>query len=115
MGLNFSGLVFDAANAKTLAGFWAAALGGEVGAGATEEYAEVSANLIPDGIAFNLVPEGKSAKNRLHIDLRPDGTSKADEVARLEGLGAKRADVGQGPEVSWIVLVDPEGNEFCVL
>jgi hypothetical protein len=58
------------------------------------------------------VPEGKSGKNRLHIDLNPD--DQGAEVARLEALGASRLDIGQG-EVSWVVMADPEGNEFCVL
>jgi hypothetical protein len=58
-------------------------------------------------------PERKSDKNRLHLDLRP--ADQAAEVARLEGLGARRVEVGQGAEVSWVVLADPDGNEFCVL
>lgn len=61
------------------------------------------------------VPEGKSIKNRLHLDLRADGSSTEDELQRLLDLGARRVDVGQGPEVSWVVLADPEGNEFCLL
>jgi hypothetical protein len=56
---------------------------------------------------------GKTGKNRLHLDLRPE--DQAAEVARLEALGASRANVGQGPEVSWVVMADPDGNEFCVL
>src|SRR5262249_48816011 len=55
----------------------------------------------------------KAVKNRVHLDLRP--ADQAAEVARLEGLGARRADVGQGTEASWVVLADPDGNEFCVL
>jgi hypothetical protein len=57
-------------------------------------------------------PEGKVVKNRLHLDLRP--VDQAAEVARLEALGARRVDVGQG-EVSWVVMSDPDGNEFDVL
>ena len=68
--------------------------------------------IVPD-ILFLRVPEGKSVKNRLHLDLRP--VDQAAEVARLEGLGAKRLSVGQGPDATWVVLADPEGNEFCVL
>jgi hypothetical protein len=52
-------------------------------------------------------------KDRLHLDFRP-GDQDA-EVARLLGLGARRVDIGQGDDVSWVVLADPEGNEFCVL
>jgi hypothetical protein len=66
----------------------------------------------PD-LLFLRVPEGKAAKNRLHLDLRPE--DQAAEVTRLEELGARRADVGQGSEVSWVVMADPDGNEFCVL
>ena len=70
-----------------------------------------------DGVAPDLlflrVPEAKAVKNRLHLDLRPE--DQLAEVARLEGLGARRADVGQGAEVSWVVMADPDGNEFCVL
>lgn len=65
------------------------------------------------GLIFVPVPEPKSVKNRLHIDLNPH--DRDVEVERLIGLGAKRVDVGQGPEVTWVVLADPEGNEFCVL
>jgi predicted enzyme related to lactoylglutathione lyase len=65
------------------------------------------------GLVFVPVSEGKSVKNRLHIDLAPD--DRDAEVERIIGLGATRADVGQGEDVSWVVLADPEGNEFCVL
>jgi hypothetical protein len=75
--------------------------------------------VVPD-ILFLQVPDDKVGFNRLHLDLRPTGASpdqaadQAAEVARLEALGATRVDVGQG-EVSWVVMADPEGNEFCVL
>ncbi|WP_423213638.1 VOC family protein [Pseudonocardia sediminis] len=58
--------------------------------------------------------EDKTVKNRLHIDVNPTDREQADEVRRLLDLGARRADVGQG-DASWVVLLDPEGNEFCVL
>ncbi len=68
------------------------------------------------GLIFVPVPEGKATKNRLHIDLAPSPDAGQDaEVRRLEGLGARRVDVGQPGTVSWIVMADPEGNEFCVL
>jgi predicted enzyme related to lactoylglutathione lyase len=66
----------------------------------------------PD-ILFLRVPEGKTVKNRLHLDLRPD--DQAVEVARLLALGATHADVGQPDDSSFTVLRDPDGNEFCVL
>ena len=65
-------------------------------------------------LLFVPVPEAKSGKNRLHLDLTPIDSSQADEVARLEALGARRVDIGQG-QTKWVVLADPEGNEFCVL
>lgn len=64
-------------------------------------------------IVFGIVPERKTVKNRVHIDVSPIG-SQAEEVERLLALGATRADVGQG-DATWVVLRDPEGNEFCVL
>jgi hypothetical protein len=64
------------------------------------------------GLLFVRVPETKTVKNRLHLDFSPDDRDL--EVDRLLALGAARVDVGQG-ERSWIVLADPEGNEFCVL
>ena len=64
------------------------------------------------GLIFESIREQKRGKNRLHLDLRPDDQDA--EVGRLVRLGASRVDVGQG-DVSWVVLADPEGNEFCVL
>ena len=69
------------------------------------------ADQIP-GLLFLPVDDAKQGHNRLHLDLRPDDHDA--EVERLVALGATRADVGQG-DVSWVVLADPEGNEFCVL
>ncbi len=63
-------------------------------------------------LLFVKAPELKTIKNRLHFDLRPEDLSA--EVARLEGMGATHADVGQGDDVPWVVMADPEGNEFCV-
>ncbi len=59
------------------------------------------------------VPERKTVKNRLHFDLRADGIATSQELQRLLSLGARRVDVGQQPDVSWVVLSDPEGNEFA--
>jgi len=67
------------------------------------------------GIDVLAVPEAKTLKNRLHLDLRADGVSTEEELARLLDLGARRTDVGQPADVPWIVLADPEGNEFCLL
>ena len=67
---------------------------------------------MPD-LVFLLVPDDRVAKNRVHLDLRP--SDQYAEVERLIGLGASHVDVGQSSEVTWVVLADPEGNEFCVL
>ena len=62
------------------------------------------------------VDEPKAVKNRLHLDLAPHTSDDRDaEIARLKALGATEVDVGQGPEATWTVLADPQGNEFCVL
>ena len=61
------------------------------------------------------VPEEKVAKNRIHFDVSPVDRSQDEEVERILALGATHADVGQTGEESWVVLADPEGNEFCVL
>jgi hypothetical protein len=61
------------------------------------------------------VPEGKTVKNRLHLDVNPTDREQDEEVRRLLDLGARYADVGQTGDESWVVLADPEGNEFCVL
>ncbi len=61
------------------------------------------------------VAERKNVKNRLHFDLRADGVATSEELERLLSLGARRVDVGQRSDASWVVLSDPEGNEFCLL
>ncbi|MEU4537286.1 VOC family protein [Streptosporangium sp. NPDC023825] len=55
------------------------------------------------------------ASRRLHLDVSPIDGSTDDEVTGLLGLGAIKRDVGQGPDRSWVVMADPEGNEFCIL
>jgi predicted enzyme related to lactoylglutathione lyase len=65
-------------------------------------------------LVFVPVPEAKTVKNRLHIDVNPSGCDQAEELERLRSLGARPVDVGQG-QVPWVVLADPEGNEFCLL
>ena len=71
---------------------------------------------VPPGLVFVPVPEGKAVKNRLHLDLAPHTTDDRDaEIARLVAAGATRVDVGQEDGATWVVLADPEGNEFCVL
>jgi hypothetical protein len=69
----------------------------------------------PPILTFVPVPEPKTVKDRIHLDLNPSGCDQAEELERLLAIGARRADVGQGDDVTWIVLEDPEGNEFCLL
>jgi predicted enzyme related to lactoylglutathione lyase len=64
-------------------------------------------------LLFQPVPESKTVKNRLHLDIAPTEIGQQDEVERLTALGAKV--ISQAPDQHWIVLADPEGNEFCVL
>ena len=105
-------VVVDCADPHKVADFWAAVLDYKVIYGAPDEVVIAKDEHTYPGLVFGIVPEGKSVKNRLHIDLNPD--DQAAEVTRLEALGATRADIGQG-EVSWVVMQDIEGNEFCVL
>jgi len=65
-------------------------------------------------LVFARVPEKKLGKNRVHIDICPVGADQLEELQRLTSLGAVPVDVGQGDQ-SWVVLADPEGNEFCLL
>jgi predicted enzyme related to lactoylglutathione lyase len=105
--------VIDATDPPRLARWWAEALGYQI---TYEKPDEVEIRREPDqlpGLIFVPVPEAKSGKNRLHIDLRPDDQDA--EVERLVDMGARHVDVGQPPDVAWVVLADPEGNEFCVL
>ncbi|MGX1910859.1 VOC family protein [Streptomyces phaeochromogenes] len=91
---------------------WAEALGWVAVHSSDEEF---EIRQTPDrlpGMDFVRIDESKKVKSRLHLDFRPD--DQAAEVARLEAHGAKRVDIGQG-EQSWVVMADPEGNEFCVL
>jgi catechol 2,3-dioxygenase-like lactoylglutathione lyase family enzyme len=111
-------LCFDTADPDRIAQFWAAALGWRITYREPKEYVlEPPAGSAEDGVVPDLlflrVPEGKAVKNRLHLDLRPD--DQAAEVRRLEELGASRVSVGQGSGVSWVVMADPDGNEFDVL
>ncbi len=130
----FTEIVIDCERPKTLAEFWCSVLGyrildeldeednlveiGPPDVSTENDWAEWTARLrrepSPPTIVFIVVPEGKTTKNRLHIDVSPVDTSPAEEVERLIALGATKADIGQG-DVHWTVMRDPEGNEFCVL
>jgi hypothetical protein len=113
MASRFYHLVIDAHGPRKLAAFWASVLGQRILFEADDGVIVGADQHTYPGLCFLPVPEEKAGKNRLHIDLDPD--DQQAEVERLIGLGARRVDIGQGPDVSWTVLADPEGNEFCVL
>ena len=116
-------VVIDCHRPRELAEFWAAVLGYEV-IDEGEDFAEIGswqptveavrAQVMPPTLMFIRVPESKTVKNRLHLDVSPVDRAQADEVERILALGARHVDIGQG-EQTWVVLADPEGNEFCVL
>jgi hypothetical protein len=109
-------IVVDAEDPERIGRWWAVALGWD---GRVDEDGDFC--VAPSGagrateLLFQRVAEPKTVKNRIHLDLRPD--DQAAEVARFERLGATRVDVGQDrdPDVTWVVLADPDGNEFCIL
>ncbi|WP_107657984.1 VOC family protein [Nocardia suismassiliense] len=123
MASKFTELAIDCADPVGLARFWCAVLGYEV-LDEEEGFVSIGSPSVPEGrdrpgpvpptLGFARVPEGKTIKNRLHIDVNPTDRDQDEEVRRLLDLGARHVDVGQG-EVSWVTLADPEGNEFCVL
>jgi hypothetical protein len=123
MTSKFTELAIDCADPGGLARFWCSVLDYEV-LDEAEEVVSIGSPAVPEGksrrgpvpptLTFARVPEGKTVKNRLHLDVNPTDREQDEEVRRLLDLGARHADVGQGDE-SWVVLADPEGNEFCVL
>lgn len=123
MTSRFTELAIDCTDPHRLAQFWCSVLGYEV-QDEDDGVVTIGSPLVPEGrnrlgpvpptLTFAHVPEGRTAKNRLHLDVSPADREQDEEVRRLLGLGARYADVGQGEE-SWVVLADPEGNEFCVL
>jgi hypothetical protein len=128
MSIRWYSVVVDCRNVAAQSRWWAEVLDWQVAYEAANEVVLVPPHVIEPtrdippmergpGLIFVPVPEGKTVKNRLHIDLAPSPDAGQEaEVRRLEALGARRADVGQDPEkVSWVVMADPEGNEFCVL
>lgn len=132
MALRFYTVVVDSHDVAAQARWWAATLDWQVLIELDDEAVVIPSewpadldpgapvprerwNSLPQGLVFVTVPEGKTVKNRLHIDLAPHVEDDRDaEIARLLERGATLADVGQD-EVPWTVLRDPEGNEFCVL
>jgi hypothetical protein len=111
MSLRWQNIVIDCSDPLLVSSFWSEALGLELHGPDDGEWWLEPGGDSPD-ILFLQVPEGKSVKDRIHLDLRPDDQDV--EVERLISLGARRIDIGQG-DVSWVVMADPEANEFCVL
>jgi predicted enzyme related to lactoylglutathione lyase len=113
MASKFTELTMDCSDPHRVAAFWSEVLGYRV----TDEEHELVAIGDPEGdsvaLVFAKVPEPKTVKNRV-IDLNPLDRDQSEEVERILALGARHADVGQGKQ-RWVVLADPEGNEFCVL
>jgi predicted enzyme related to lactoylglutathione lyase len=111
----FTELIVDSHDPETLARFWGQVLGwrstGPPEGGVVQIASDDQG---PPTIVFVPVGDEKTTKNRLHVDVSPVGCEQEDELARLLALGAVRVDVGQG-ERPWVVLADPEGNEFCLL
>src|SRR3954453_17986283 len=123
MTSRFTELTVDCHDPERLAAFWCEVLDfkvidrseGKVEIGSwVPIVGDVRARQMPPTLLFVQVPEGKTVKNRLHLDVSPIDGSTDDEAARLLGLGAAKVDLGQGPGRSWVVMADPEGNEFDV-
>lgn len=113
MALEWEQTVVAAADPVALGDWWARALGWVVVNDSPDEYEiRPTPDRLP-GLLFLQVPDAKTSKSRLHLDFRPD--DQEAEVQRLLAQGARHADIGQGPDVTWVVLADPEDNEFCVL
>jgi predicted enzyme related to lactoylglutathione lyase len=113
VNVHFREVVIDCADPRSLARFWVATTGYEL-----QSDEDDWASVLGEGereirIGFQKVPEGKVVKNRVHVDL---GSSDEEaEAIRIEALGATRLWVSEDPEDPFVVLADPEGNEFCVV
>ncbi len=116
MTLRLGEIVIDCADHDTLVAFWLEAMGDYARHDVNDQYvaiAPVERAIGRPTLLFQKVPEAKSVKNRVHLDLR--GESMADEVERLRALGATViAERSLGDTTRWTVMADPEGNEFCV-
>jgi glyoxalase superfamily protein len=109
-------VTFDCADPRALARFWGHVTGWPVIEEPQPGYEESAVGMPGEGpprLYFVKVPERKSVKNRLHLDLMPSDRTQDEEITRLVGLGA-RIISDRRPEFGWVILADPEGNEFCV-
>jgi catechol 2,3-dioxygenase-like lactoylglutathione lyase family enzyme len=119
MACRFSALVVDSRDPEALAAFWAAVLDyrvlGREEDGAVEIGPEAGFGGAAPTLLFAPVADPTPGKVRLHIDVNATDRDQDEELQRLLGLGATRADVGQSGHEGWHVLADPEGNQFCLL
>ncbi|GLK11532.1 VOC family protein [Streptosporangium carneum] len=108
-------VTFDCAAPYELATFWSRATGWEIHPETEKDDDEVLVLGRPN-LLFIRVPEGKTVKNRVHLDVTgSDGTTRDQEVERLAGIGATVQDDRRNPDgTGWVTMLDPEGNEFCV-
>ena len=113
MALEWEQVIVHSMDPAALGQWWAEALGWVVVHSSADEFEIRPAPDRMPGLDFVRIEEQKKSKSRLHLDFRPDDQDA--EVARLVAHGAQRVDIGQGDQSSWVVLADPEGNEFCVL
>lgn len=117
MTVRVTGMTFDCADAAGLATFWGQMLGWNVFTDADPEV--VVAPHYPEGddcLLFIPVPEGKTAKNRLHLDLSPTDCTRDEQIAKALDLGASMLDDRREADgTGWAVMHDPEGNEFCIV
>jgi hypothetical protein len=112
-------ITFDCAEPYALASFWAQVTGYQEDPEDPNEPGDPEGYLVgPDGqpnLLFIAVPEPKTVKNRVHLDLQPDDRTRDEEVERLLGIGATMvADHRRSDGTGWVVLADPEGNELCI-
>jgi hypothetical protein len=112
-------ITFDCAEPYVLASFWAQVTGYQEDPEGPNEPGDPEGYLVgPDGqpnLLFIAVPEPKTVKNRVHLDLQPDDRTRDEEVERLLGIGATMvADHRRSDGTGWVVLADPEGNELCI-
>lgn len=109
-------ITFDCADPRALARFWGQVTGWQVFEEPAPGYEESAVGMKGEGrprLYFVKVPEGKTIKNRVHLDIMPADRTQDEEVARLTGLGARIVS-DRRPEVGWVLMADPEGNEFDV-
>ncbi len=117
MGCVIRELAIDCADPKLVATFWSRVLDWPLKEEPSGEWWISSTGepwAPPPVLVFAAVPEPKTVKNRVHIDVNPSGAEQAEELERLLSLGARHVDIGQG-DAPWVVLADVEGNEFCLL